>query len=180
MRRSLRQVVAACSLLSYVLLLGGVPLPAPVAKDPSRPFPCQGHRCGCATADQCWQRCCCYTHAQKLAWARRHGVQPPAEMLAVASGGCCATENAKCCAEQQPPRQVADESPVDSVPSGIDGLRALRCHGHDAPWATATCAVPLATAVEFLLLAEFSGWCRVADATTRRVVLALDPPPPKA
>ena len=36
---------------------------------PGGPFPCQGHRCGCVSAEQCWGHCCCFTPEQRLAWA---------------------------------------------------------------------------------------------------------------
>ncbi|APZ90747.1 hypothetical protein Fuma_00329 [Fuerstiella marisgermanici] len=58
-----------------------VPLPMPNApsleKDQSQPFPCQNRPCGCASAEQCWKQCCCFTNAQKVVWARENGVTPP-------------------------------------------------------------------------------------------------------
>jgi hypothetical protein len=45
-----------------------------VAKDRSRPFPCMDSPCGCATAEQCLSSCCCHTPAERLVWARRHGL----------------------------------------------------------------------------------------------------------
>jgi hypothetical protein len=62
----------------------GVPIELPVAIDTSTPFPCQHHRCGCASASQCWQQCCCYTEEEKLAWAHAHGVVPPEHLVAKA------------------------------------------------------------------------------------------------
>lgn len=59
--------------------------PAAGEKDPSRPFPCQNRPCGCRSAEQCWKNCCCFTNAQKLAWARTHGVKPPAFVIAAAA-----------------------------------------------------------------------------------------------
>ena len=53
---------------------GGGP-PRRVAKDRSRPFPCMDSPCGCASAQQCLTSCCCHTPAERLAWARRHGVE---------------------------------------------------------------------------------------------------------
>lgn len=82
MRPRFRRLVAGFSLANYLLLLIGIPLPTPVSKDSSRPYPCQHHRCGCASADQCWRHCCCFTREQKLAWARENGVSPPEEFLA--------------------------------------------------------------------------------------------------
>ncbi|MGD9644605.1 MAG: hypothetical protein AB7U73_02770 [Pirellulales bacterium] len=75
---SLRHSIAVVALGSYLAVAGGVPLPEPRISRDSRPFPCQHHQCGCRTADQCWQRCCCYTPAERRAWARAHGVEAEA------------------------------------------------------------------------------------------------------
>lgn len=48
-----------------------------VDKDSSQPFPCQNRPCGCKAATQCWTSCCCFSAAEKLAWAERNGVTPP-------------------------------------------------------------------------------------------------------
>ena len=47
-------------------------------KDLSAPFPCQHRACGCRSAAQCWKKCCCFNHSQKVAWAARNGVRLPA------------------------------------------------------------------------------------------------------
>lgn len=58
-------------------------MPIPVAtldfldKDSSQAFPCQSCPCGCKTAEQCWTSCCCFTPAERLAWAQKNGVTPP-------------------------------------------------------------------------------------------------------
>lgn len=54
-----------------------VALPPTSEKDQSAPFPCQNHSCGCASADQCWKQCCCFTNVQKIVWAQENGVTPP-------------------------------------------------------------------------------------------------------
>jgi len=86
-------------LISLMLLLGIVctflPLPAPVLapfpglpgqmttgrtgveKDLSRPFPCAQRVCGCRSAEQCWRKCCCFSDAEKVAWADSRGVELP-------------------------------------------------------------------------------------------------------
>jgi hypothetical protein len=46
-------------------------------KDNSQPFPCQSCACGCRTAEQCWTNCCCFTPAERFAWAEKNGVTPP-------------------------------------------------------------------------------------------------------
>ena len=77
-------------LCGYLLLAAGVPLPVgralrgdrlstaaserAAAKDRSQAFPCMDSPCGCLSADQCFQDCCCHSPAQLLAWANRHDV----------------------------------------------------------------------------------------------------------
>src|SRR5579872_5866002 len=69
----------ALSLVAYLLATLGLPLPARARKETAGvPFPCQDHPCGCRTAEQCWKNCCCFTPAERLAWAKAHHVTPPA------------------------------------------------------------------------------------------------------
>ncbi len=50
-------------------------------KNLSRPFPCMFSRCGCQSAEQCWRGCCCQSLSERLAWARKNNVEPPAFVL---------------------------------------------------------------------------------------------------
>lgn len=74
--RTLISVMTLGALLACVL---PVPYgrPSHLDKDASSPFPCQNRPCGCRSAEQCWKKCCCFTHAQKLAWAEQHGIVAP-------------------------------------------------------------------------------------------------------
>lgn len=55
-----------------------VPLGPGVPQAAGVPFPCRGHRCGCASPAACWAGdCCCFTLAEKIAWAEARGVEPP-------------------------------------------------------------------------------------------------------
>lgn len=51
-----------------------------VAKDRSRPFPCQDRPCGCQSAEQCRQSCCCFRAEEKQAWAAAAGI-PASEVI---------------------------------------------------------------------------------------------------
>lgn len=46
-------------------------------KDASSPFPCLFRTCGCLSANDCWKKCCCFSNAQKVAWAKKNNVQIP-------------------------------------------------------------------------------------------------------
>jgi len=115
-------------LIAYVLVVSGLPLPLGVAgpdartdvaaekrlavKDRSRPFPCMDKPCGCATAEQCFSRCCCNTPAETLAWARAHRVDVAVleslerrvqDATGAQAGSCCAVKAQRsrpstCCA----------------------------------------------------------------------------------
>lgn len=77
------------ALVAYLATAVGLPLPQSATIESSTPFPCQSHRCGCVSAEQCWQSCCCFSPAERLAWAKEHGVHvPDAVRLAMTSAAC--------------------------------------------------------------------------------------------
>jgi hypothetical protein len=51
--------------------------PPGAGKDASSPFPCLFRTCGCLSANDCWKKCCCFSNAQKVAWAKKNNVQVP-------------------------------------------------------------------------------------------------------
>lgn len=69
-------------LAGVVILIGqiGLPVPVRVKKDKSRPFPCMDRACGCRKADDCWKSCCCHSKTERIAWAKRNGVEIPREL----------------------------------------------------------------------------------------------------
>src|SRR3954447_10580110 len=69
----------------YIVTAAGVPLPAGHAAHKSGElYPCSDCECGCASAEQCWRSCCCHSMAERMAWARVHGVRPPEFAIAEA------------------------------------------------------------------------------------------------
>jgi len=120
----------------------GLPLPASIVKSGGASFPCQHCACGCADADDCWRNCCCYTQTQKLAWAKRNGVKPPAFVVAAARqeagaiakrAPCCRARAAvgaesACCSR----RQYDKPGTADAASRGrrvVMLIQALRCRG---------------------------------------------------
>ena len=103
-----RRPLRACCLALYLITCAGFIIPLPVAgkagsQDDSEPYPCQHHNCGCSSAKQCWENCCCMTTAQRLAWARDNGVQAPAGLTAKAEEkpkSCCGSS---CCHQEPEP-----------------------------------------------------------------------------
>jgi hypothetical protein len=99
LRISSSQRMRQCVLIALLASLCAPMIPAwrpsgsvEQGKDLSAPFPCQHRACGCRSAAQCWKKCCCFNHAQKVAWAARNGVRVPA--LARKSAAALATQPA--------------------------------------------------------------------------------------
>src|SRR5687767_2319029 len=59
LRGNARSAVACAMILSFLLAHFGYPVWEPVVSKGNVPFPCQFSRCGCQSADQCGQSCCC-------------------------------------------------------------------------------------------------------------------------
>ena len=75
-----RRVPLAVLAAVHFLVASGIPLPSVAAprKPTDRPFPCMDRPCGCQTYDRCWAGdCCCFTMAEKLAWAKANSITPP-------------------------------------------------------------------------------------------------------
>lgn len=153
----LRRVITWCTILAYVAVASGLPLPwgspaarearpDPVgtarlhAKDRSTPFPCMDKPCGCATAEQCFANCCCNTPAETLAWARAHGVKPAllaalerraGRERAKPSASCCGTTAARSCCEPEPEAACCRVAPpaASTEPQGESLRSAPRFHG---------------------------------------------------
>lgn len=89
------------------------------SKDCSEPYPCQNCRCGCASAEQCWTSCCCYSLRERLAWARKNNVVPPAFVSYLME----IDTDSKPCSPQQ--ESVSDRS--DAISGAASGARANAC-----------------------------------------------------
>ncbi|MFM7250502.1 MAG: hypothetical protein ACKO5R_11430 [Planctomycetaceae bacterium] len=109
---------------------GGIAAGRLAAKDRSRPFPCMNSPCGCGSAEQCFESCCCHTPAERLAWARRHGlgaavtdalerrvaaaVIPAAPDAGRPAGGsCCSSAAASAPADAE---SCCDTGPAEATP----------------------------------------------------------------
>lgn len=137
-------------LVTHLAVAVGAPIPAIGLISSGERFPCESHGCGCATAQRCWQQCCCYTTAQKLAWARANNVQPPDELEAdapqptktqSARRACCSTSQQPATCEPTPRKPSACEAPAEEVDATPEteftwqlALQAQRCRGQAGTW----------------------------------------------
>ncbi len=90
-----------------VASLGVVMIPQP-ARDLSRAFPCEGGSCGCASAQECWQSCCCTTVNERLRWAEDKGIDLPFALLETLSEIDHATQPPRVCCSEEPMATGAD------------------------------------------------------------------------
>lgn len=134
----MQRVVTWVVLVAYVAIAAGVPLPAGAivdaaipsvaagllaAKDRSRPFPCMNSPCGCATAEQCFRACCCHSVAERIAWARRHGLE--AELLAAIETRM--EPQGRRSSETAPSRCCSDAAATTSAGRAPDAARQASC-----------------------------------------------------
>lgn len=116
----------------------GVPLPTGETAKPQvagERFPCENCPCGCKSAQHCWSNCCCHSLSERLAWARREGVTPPAFVLAAVKEtprpACCSTSRS-CCSKQASccsPKRVAKSPTPKKNDKRVVVLKALQCQG---------------------------------------------------
>lgn len=193
-----RRAVALCALVGFLVGTTGLPLPRMrlPGKDRSQPFPCQDRACGCASAEQCWRGCCCFTNREKLAWAAEHGVTPPDYVFAAAQRekpvakivGCCASQQAAACCERATTCSDHDhaadgERAANASPVTIDfvlTIQARKCQGQAELW-LALGAVTLPPAkVSPTLESPLCGNALVFVAALSSVSSSPETPPPRA
>jgi len=197
-----RQLIAVTALGSYLAVAGGIPLPAPTISRDSRPFPCQQHRCGCRTAEQCWQHCCCFSPAERRAWARAQGheAEAAAAELMVAddsptaptanttlaahdSTACCTAHDhqqpARCCDQKHNHDHRACEAAPPDAPGGVSGFHALGCRGISMFWVSCGAVAPLPPPVPAASRPALSGTVAVISLAASSAVAETPDPPPK-
>lgn len=202
---SSRRLVGLCTLCALVLGTIGVPVPQLVSKnqsgkDQSQPFPCQQRACGCMDAASCWKSCCCHTNREKLAWAKQHGVTPPAFVVAAAAqeGGstaksCCAAKTsvaktsaakttvAKECCETNEGGETEEAAPQVKTALGLVLLNdARKCQGHSSLVLLLMQTVAEIREVEFDFQPVAGEIVTPTSIYGESLLTDLDAPPPRA
>jgi len=80
--RWMRAGLVCLTLLGFAVGTVGIPVPVPVPTGPNpEQFICQGHGCGCQTAEHCWKACCCFSPKKRLEWAAKNQVEMPVALV---------------------------------------------------------------------------------------------------
>lgn len=174
--RRARRLVA---LVLYALAVAGVPLPVPVVKDISQPFPCAGRACGCVDAATCARACCCQSRADRVAWHRERGLRVPAALTehaavadTVARGAARPTRS--CCAKRHAPAEPRAASLV-----GLSAVEAAKCRGQVAAGPSAAPAIVPPAAPLVAARHEAPQWTMPRDERLVRRTERPDAPPPR-
>lgn len=180
-----RRFVAMGAAFWYLFVALGLPLERPAGKDLSRPFPCMYSRCGCRTAEQCYRRCCCHTARERLAFAAKHGVTPPEELLAkvrVAQREVSTCASPRCCepgGARKSEHCKREELRVASATADVVVMvEALVCQGAGQYWLVAGAVLP-PQQVDFQLFEFCFDWAASISVRVVSPTHAPPTPPPK-
>lgn len=201
-----RRAIVAVALASYLLVAIGIPLPRRLLKSRGLPFPCQDHACGCLTAEQCWEHCCCFSPLEKLAWCREHGVDPPAQLRAELASlkssapladqarrprSCCAKHEHEvaathCASHDHGHRCTSPECATShSAGEGIGGMvmvvgpLARQCRGMVDLWCLTGAVSPPPAAIHWQFEWITVGWLTPTDVPLTSEYLSPPVPPPR-
>jgi hypothetical protein len=133
-RARLRAAIGGCCALSLLLSTCGVTVSPPKRVASATPFPCQGHACGCRTAEQCRRSCCCFTAAQRSTWYRQHNLAVPDDLRSAASAE--RSDSPRCCS------QLVRNSGMPA-PVGVMLVQSLRCQGLGSYWLSVGAVLPV-------------------------------------
>jgi hypothetical protein len=191
-RRRLRRGSAALAVASYLATIVPLPLPATESKDRSTPYPCQDRPCGCRSARECWGHCCCFTAAERIAWARSHGMEPPAygepgitrgwntarlrdQEDANTAVACSRCSQRAACARCDSAETGAKHRPSNSTRGGTVAA-ALRCQGLTNEWSTSGAVLPPPPVTTWAPSTGVGDWLRPTPEFAP--VLSGEPPEP--
>ena len=193
--RARRAAVVVPLLVAMVLSTLGAAIPLRPSKGIGTPFPCQHHNCGCETAVQCREACCCFTPAEQQAWAHQHGLSEfaPAEVDGLVLGetagyavgalchdaaaelACADSSKTACHAHASGCGQCA-ESKAKSTPPPCSAWVPRKCRGLTPLWTMLGEVVPFHRGVEWRYAWDSAGRLQCAAAT--RIKMSFPPPVP--
>jgi hypothetical protein len=172
------KISVGLALMSFTVSAVGFPLPATRIKDPSAPFPCQDHACGCRSAEQCWRHCCCFTSAERWAWAKAHHIEPPAYAERPADHDDDHVSSACACHTPRPHEHDNSQGKPPLSVRWVLGFSALQCGGLTSSWIGSGIMAPPPPVTSYNPALLPAGWVLSSDSFPITVAICpLDPPP---
>ena len=170
MHRRSRQIVIGLLLAVWAVLAAGVPVAVVTRRAGDEIYPCMDCPCGCVSAAVCWDRCCCMSDTQKIAWAKQNGVSPPQFLIdrvkkSAKPPACrCCCKKSKSLSERRTSKSPSERRTSKSLSerrTPVTALQAAQCRGIDMLWQTLT-----------------TGMLPAAPPQTRIDLIIHTPPPP--
>jgi len=172
------KVSVGLALLSFCVSGIGFPLPATPIMDPSIPFPCQDHACGCRSAEQCWRHCCCFTVAERWDWAKAHHIEPPAYAERPISDDEGHERSACACHTRRSQGHDDSQTKPSSSVRWVLGFSALQCGGLSTSWLNFGAVAPPPPVMSWYPGLLPIGWVSFTNYSPFKVAVdPLDPPP---
>lgn len=179
------RLLCAVLAVSHALTMAGVPLPAMAAPQEAGAFPCRGHQCGCRTAEQCWNRCCCFNREQRLAWAEAHHVTPPDSLLKQAPTAERPVTRS-CCEHHDEHAEHADHADSKSAAAKDESdarrpsLNGTKCQGVSTIWLATGAVTPPPSPIQWNYQWVWVGSVQFGRFRTSEICLLPAVPPPQA
>jgi len=172
MTRLARTLILAAFVVSHI----GFPTIDLWPSDSGGSYPCDGHNCGCRSADHCWNHCCCMSRNDRLAWAAAHDVTPPVGLLEQSEDEPLAHANSKhSCAKHELGSATVKEKRGKKIQvRWVTAIAAMKCKGHTAQsWTGVEPSLPIAK-ISFAVDAPPCGF--VQSRNERCELVATEPP----
>ena len=185
-----RRLTAIASIAILIFAAVGVPFPMVVKKDRSVPFPCMDRACGCRSAAECKQHCCCFSNEEKIAWAKSRRldpstvaqVTPAAKTIACEScqpKSCCAKKISSSCAHCPKKLIAVPSTPDDDSADLVVASFERQCQGADGFWVLLSMALKppaFASMLTFDVVADVVRWPAIDWANPLRTPPPVPPP----
>jgi len=169
----LRQIEnARMRLISAVVAFGvfvaslPLQLSVTVIKAGAKPFGCQHRACGCMSAEQCAQKCCCSNRPAEKIPAR---VSP-------ATSGCCLKTKVASTSQSQPPSAEPTEGTKFRV---VSSIQSRHCRGLVPLWMTLGDVCPPEPRMPQFSLLRCRETCVIPSEALIESSLAPPVPPPR-
>lgn len=211
LRRQSRWIATVMLALFALGIVGAMPNPGRlvrwvVARAPDGvlgdPYPCQTESCGCVSADECFDSCCCNSDAALMAFAVEHGLDHrvaqlhargvPVHAHASASAVCedvlcedAACKEAECESAELARFVCTSRAPThasDTPSATLHLAQALRCKGMDllVAFGVATASVHRAPEIAPRQPGSHPALCIVTAPAFCTRSLGVPAPPPRA
>ncbi len=175
--RPLKQrLLCAVLAVAHAVTVMGFPVPSLAGEQDSTPYICRGHQCGCRSAQQCWNNCCCFTREQRIAWATANHVTPPEYFVQSAEPP---TKKRSCCEQHEHCHEIpvpAKADPHDHSPA----VNAPKCRGVATLWLATGAMTPPPSPVQWAYEWVVVGSVNAAYYCTSEICSLPAVPPPRA